>query len=348
MDHKWIFLSLLFLIIFPGNLSAQENTSIRVLTPLSGDGGVWFDTELFYYHPGDNLSWANPKLDDKNWAKKTGVFSVTDEDWTGMGWFRLHFRIDSSLMGEDVLFSLWTFGATEIYLNGEKIYELGKVGKDIHSEEVYYVNMQPFQVSFTDTTEYVMAVRYSNHYGYQLAKKIPWNRAVSESGFMFLYGGNLNEGMSEYMEFRKQFDIFILPVCTLLFILGFMQLLDFFLVHREKMNLWFGIFSLQVAYLISSNVFTSSHIPQNVYWIIGHEFVYVFLIFTLYLAELRFLYHCFYTKVPYIWYFFLAFLPIYMLIILFSSYFGHYSAAQFFKTFIFIPLIFLEMLRVVL
>ena len=84
----------------------------------------WFDNKYFEiagnwkYHLGDPDeaagSWIKPDLDDKDWENvKTTlpVDSLPKSGWNGIGWFRLHFVIDSGLLNRPLVLNVIHLGA---------------------------------------------------------------------------------------------------------------------------------------------------------------------------------------------------------------------------------------------
>ena len=49
-------------------------------------------------------------------------------NWTGVGWFRLHFALDSTLQDQTLALTVAHFGASEIYLDGKLIQHFKAVG----------------------------------------------------------------------------------------------------------------------------------------------------------------------------------------------------------------------------
>ena len=86
---------------------------------------------LWKYHPGDDLRWAEPDFDDTDWKEIDPAIDVQMPDaekWKGIGWFRKVIKIDSPLINAIAGFHVEHEGASEIYLNGRKIFSFGKDG----------------------------------------------------------------------------------------------------------------------------------------------------------------------------------------------------------------------------
>ena len=74
-----------------------------------------------FLEPGNDLSWANKKLEDRDWERMnpTGL-SARYADKTGRaeGWFRLKFQLDSSFHDIPIGVRRGTWAATDIYIDG--------------------------------------------------------------------------------------------------------------------------------------------------------------------------------------------------------------------------------------
>ena len=93
------------------------------------------------FQPGHDARWASPTFDDRTWLPYFSEFnppeappfssfdhSEAPPGWNGVGWFRLHFRVDSSLVGPILAMRVRQRSASEIYLDGKKIGSYGKIG----------------------------------------------------------------------------------------------------------------------------------------------------------------------------------------------------------------------------
>lgn len=95
---------------------------------------------------------------------------------------RFHFKVDSTLVGYPLaLISEQHHGASEIYLDGELLYEIGSVSMFEEDNKPYRDN-RPRPLVFQDTTEHVLAVRFANH------NTDTFNDYGFTAGFRFLIG----------------------------------------------------------------------------------------------------------------------------------------------------------------
>ncbi|MCB2230928.1 hypothetical protein KQH82_09465 [bacterium] len=178
-------------------LSAQVVDGRLVLTPQSlagaerecAFGGEW------RYHPGDNPAWAAAELDHSGWRLMNTALrqdEVADSVWPGIGWFRLEVFVDSALVAMPLGLTLEQAGASEIYLNGERLFAFGTVGST-QITEVSEIRTwsQPHAFVFAEAGENVIAVRYSNQRWYQIRL---WG---GETGF-FMKVGSTDEMVRGY------------------------------------------------------------------------------------------------------------------------------------------------------
>jgi two-component sensor histidine kinase len=120
------------------------------------------------YHPGDNMDWASPDYDDTQWHHidpyGLKVDDMPDSLWKGYGWWRTKFTIDSHLTKEIERLYFYSWGAAEIYLDGELIQRYGKFSKFGSDEQSYTPNYdgdRPLKIDLKGV--HTLAIRFSNH-----------------------------------------------------------------------------------------------------------------------------------------------------------------------------------------
>lgn len=119
--------------------------------------------ENWRYHPGDDPLWAEPAFNDSAWAKANPQLppgQAPPGGWPGIGWFRLHLQVDSSLQHVPLAFVVAHIGASEVYLDGKLLYRYGTVEQP-DSPERAYLERNPRHIMFAGT-DHLLAVRYSN------------------------------------------------------------------------------------------------------------------------------------------------------------------------------------------
>ena len=128
-------------------------------------GFVPVDT-LWRYLPGDDPAWASPTYNDSSWLSASTVLAkgaMPEGGWFGIGWFRLHLRVDSTLIGAPLSFRVANMGALELYLDGKKVKSFGRVAQDGQKERIQLAAYPfPWTIKLTDSV-HVLAVRFSNH-----------------------------------------------------------------------------------------------------------------------------------------------------------------------------------------
>jgi two-component system, NtrC family, sensor kinase len=200
--------------------------------------------EGWRFHPGDDLSWAQPDYDDSDWMfyKPAGLTDpIPDSLWEGFGWFRYQFAADSSIyaMARHLYFS--TRGAAEVYLDGKLVRKCGEFSKDPQGEKRYMPgNKTHPAVVLQHAESHVLAVRFSYHKGQQY-KKLLGKYALTFGFNIGLAKDNLNQQVILNNN-RNQQRVYILG--TMLFLIVLLHSLLFALFPSEQSNLYIAIVAL--------------------------------------------------------------------------------------------------------
>lgn len=120
------------------------------------------------YQPGDNLEWAKPDFDDTDWHKINPIdlkaYRMPDSLWSGYGWWRIRFTADPKIIEAIERLYFYSWGAAEIYLNGELVETYGNFSTDSKLEQTFTPNYSPDRpLKITPQNVYTLAVRFSNH-----------------------------------------------------------------------------------------------------------------------------------------------------------------------------------------
>lgn len=221
---------------FGGPVGAQEAGQIRLSTDnVRHDALLWLRGE-WRYHPGDDPAWAGPQLDDRDWNITTPTPSPHNPGETSgpaVGWFRLHLRPDSSLLGQPLGLSLYrTVGAADVYLDGERIFSADATGKEGSVSRP--IAPKPVRL---DRGDHVIAVRYD----FASATKLP-DRFAGEG---FLVGVERVEQAEEYLAGPVRSEAGNLMFFVgLLLALGLIHLVLFLFLRQATQNLYFALFTL--------------------------------------------------------------------------------------------------------
>jgi two-component system, NtrC family, sensor kinase len=189
------------------------------------------------FHPGDDLNWAKPDFDDRDWKFYNGFYElIHDSLWDSYGWFRYRFAADSSAYAMIKYFYFFTFGAAEVYLDGKLVQKYGTFSTKLQGEKLYSpMHKIPSALVLQPGESHVVAVRFSYHKGerYKILRK--------NSFFGFIMGLVTDNANQEYISavnmWRRNLYIF----GTMLFLIVLLHGFLFLLVPAERSNLYIAI-----------------------------------------------------------------------------------------------------------
>ncbi|QHT71497.1 response regulator [Rhodocytophaga rosea] len=183
---------------------------------------------------GDSLQWAAPSFNDQDWPLTRTSYSIgnTPAGWQGIGWFRLHFDVDTSMVGKLLSFRISHMGASEIYLDGKRIGGFGKVGYS-STEQTYFPDYEPIAFSLEQPGKHVLAVRTSEFHSY-LIRRIRYRQ-----GFTIWIAPY--EQMNRYIKNMVRSDGLSLVPGVGSGILALLHLFLFLFYPAKKSNLYFSV-----------------------------------------------------------------------------------------------------------
>lgn len=301
----------------------------------SPDDETIYITNSWKFKAGDSYSWSSPSFSDTSWQKVSTYLGPSElpfiEDWSGIGWFRVHIRVDSSLVSYPLALLIEQHnGASEIYLDGQLLYRLGNVSS-FEEDFVPYRDNIPRPLIFKDTKDHVLSVRYANY------DAETFNDNGYTAGFRFLIG-DLDHHIETSIE-GTSFSLW-----TKMFYAGI--LLAFTIIHfllyafypTEKRNLFFSLFTGFLA-LLTYTIIESEYTESPLTVISFYRVSLIAWLMTIIYA-LRFSYSLFYEKTPRaFWFFFGA-----GMILAFGTWFEAQSLNLFRQLFVFAALV--EIMRV--
>ncbi len=222
------------------SISNETVLEAEVISPemMTGESRVIYIQDRWRFQAGDNMEWATPAYDDSGWELISTNLTQADLsfiEWDGIGWFRKEFRVSPELQGKPLALVIDRhLGASEVFLNGEKIYELGSFST--RPEEVeFYSRNNPLVLIFPEQERHVMAVRFINPDYLETGKLTGYN------GFRFLLGDWATYQSSRF-SFISQWTSRNMFYIGILLAFAVIHMLLFLFYRVEKRNLYFSIF----------------------------------------------------------------------------------------------------------
>ena len=204
-------------------------------------------TDQWKYFPGDDEQFAKPGYDDSDWGQISTYLTSLDfafAEWQDVGWFRLDVYVDSSLADRPLALLIEKhLGASEFYLNGDKLFSLGTINPDGTIDA--YTDFKPRMIVFPEPGEQTIAVRYANTNPKEFIEE------EGMAGFRFLLG-DANHHLDSRVEtamWRSGWQTFFLGS---LLVFAVIHLLLFSFYPAEKRNLFFALFTLFLGILVLS------------------------------------------------------------------------------------------------
>ena len=200
------------------------------------------------FHAGDSMAWADPGYDDYAWRPAHTWFDwLGDQDervpegLPGIGWFRLHLRVDSAVAARPLGLALWRGGAAEVYLDGQLVHQVGTVGRSLAAEHVRW-NLGTSPIQLQPDSTHVLAVRYSNFSSADVL------RIDANAGFYVILGDRETmwqggPGLAPPAATRYARNL----VLGILFALAFVHGMLFVLHPPARQNLYFALFATAFA-----------------------------------------------------------------------------------------------------
>ena len=202
--------------------------------------------ENWFFHPGDDPGWARPGFDHSNWELVNSLLGkdrMPVSNWEGKGWFRVKLKVDSSIVGYPLAFEMYQTGASEVYLDGRRIFRFGRIAGPDSSEQSYW-ERNPRFLSFRKSGSHVLAVRYSNM-DYDL-----FHRYMTNAGFQIILYWDLAPQIDNRVNFVRAISLYQIIFFMIPLSLAVIHLFLFAFYPKAREHLYFSIAMLCWAIVI--------------------------------------------------------------------------------------------------
>src|ERR1035437_2200499 len=207
------------------------------------------DTSLvegWKFHLGDNPNWAFSDFNDSAW--KTVRLDSMRSWYSGqLAWFRLQLKVDSAFLNKPIALVMEHWGASEIYLDGEKIANFGTVAAEKSQEKNIDPGTLPVNVQLHHTAAHVIAVRYS--YQHFPDCKKGYGSAYYQYHPEFELRIQDNKSSLHDVLFFRNAMIGGLAIGVFLLTLSFVHFLLYLFYRKAKENLLYSVFAFCYAML---------------------------------------------------------------------------------------------------
>jgi signal transduction histidine kinase len=192
------------------------------------------------FHPSDNMDWADSDFNDTEWQEinpTLDIYDLPQVRQAGMGWFRLHLSVNSSLRNKTIALMINQMGASEIYLNGDLIHRFGTVSPQTNQVQTYDPLGQPFLINLSESPLQVLAVRFATK------RNIPFIQFIGNVNACLVVRVNrIDQVLRGGLPYDINFAINYMQI-GLFLILALLHLSFFLFYPKQRANLYFFIFS---------------------------------------------------------------------------------------------------------
>ena len=275
---------LIVLMLSPLAIIAQKNNVFNLSTKKAkttrfASGWISLDSS-WKFKAGDNSDWARPGFNDSSWQSVNllqDLYNLPQIPKSGIVWFRLRFKTDSTLFDRQLVMRIYQTGASEVYLEGKLIHRLGTVSANPDSVRYYSPNSLLLSFPLAYNTEQTLAIRFAN-----LPNSYPiFYSLKSNLEFWLTTLDNATEDnfVRYYRTYNNRIHIGI-GVATILCIL-YLSLFLFF--PSQKINLYFSVSNFFFAlFLILNTININYHGASFKFGILSVAFLVAYLILFLY------------------------------------------------------------------
>ena len=229
----------------PSATTAQVDGRIELSAQLIEETGHKLQLAgTWKFHPDDDLRWADPEADDSDWVSLQPLLApdgLPASGWPGIGWFRLHVQVDSTLQ-QPLSLICKQFGASEVYLDGHLFHRFGHIDSS-GRESATNIDLNPRLMVLTPASEHVLAVRHANTSNEYL------HRVGGKSGFS-LWLGELDYAVSRRTHEAGTHRMLQYLSMGVLFVFSLFFLMMFLFYPAIRRNLYIALFAGVIAILV--------------------------------------------------------------------------------------------------
>lgn len=227
----------MFVIICQAICFAQNSREKpRVLTEKDIISGIPINEEC-KFSASDDRNFALTNLDDSAW-KYVDFNDKNAYQKDHPYWIRFYFKVDSSLVNKLIGLEISQLGASEFYLNGEKIESIGKIGKGT-AREFKIKNEAPTLFTVANTNVNVLAIRYL-----PLQNRLKF---IENSRLLNIDFNHADSLVQDKIEVAEEVNFYMMLTCGVFSALGFIHLLLFLFYRKALYNLFFALYNTSIS-----------------------------------------------------------------------------------------------------
>ncbi len=217
----------------------DSSQNVFYLNKLSPEG-ILLD-KGWKFQAGDNPDYAKPDYDDSKWQPINPTLDIYDSSLqiptSGIGWLRLHLSIDSSLQKEQLALIINQVVASEIYLNGQLLYQFGVVGADPNKIKAYDPMGKPVSFPWDKSVRQVLAVRYAPQ------PNLLYTTILRTNPMLQIHMNKIDTAFDQYRYERGFITSAVFRIgVTLIF--AILHLAFFLYYPQQKANLYFCLYAV--------------------------------------------------------------------------------------------------------
>jgi serine phosphatase RsbU (regulator of sigma subunit) len=301
------------------------------------------------YYAGDDVTqhkiWSAPNFVDTAWKSHLSTYikldTATEQDWTGIGWYRINFRVDSAAYFQELCLDIGHRGASEVYLDGKFLANFGIPAATRAQEQTMRPygerSVMRFYLQKTPNDVHTIAVRYSDSWAWERHRRFFASRHIAGFDLNLTLANRMNANLRAE---ERWYTLMILIVG------GMMALCilhtNLLIFTRWKAHLLYALFTGGVAWYFGTRVtekWFEYHVELLTWMLVVNQYVLIMA----FIACVGFFYAVFSTKRPIgIW--IIGFSPV--LLFWGGSYIPFLNGNQGFL--LFMGLIFADIMRIVI